>query len=277
MIMGVAVGESCLDVGRHEGYRRLAVIGLVAVLGVSIGVASVEEAGAAPAVPAAVAQPLEAADQASAMALAYRKRRPVLVTGLTTESSRTWAQPDGTLKAEMTSSPERARASSGEWADVDLTLERKSDGSVEPRVHARGVRLSGARPAEPDSLVTLGFGDEQSALGWRGALPEPTLSGSTATYPEVKPGVDLVVEVGRTGYQYFLVAKNPQAAAGLSTISMPWRVGSGAPAAVTADERSRAAGVAGSGQSSTVVSDARMWDARVSPITGEPVHAADVV
>ncbi|MEV6802615.1 DNRLRE domain-containing protein [Micromonospora rifamycinica] len=203
------------------------------------------------------------------MALAYRTRQPVLVSGLTSETSRTWARPDGTFKSEMTLSPERARDSSGQWADVDLTLERKPDGTVGPKLHARGVSLSGARSAETDDLVSLGSGSQRSMLGWRGALPQPTLNGAKATYAEVKPGVDLVIEVGRTGYEYFLVVRTPQAAADLSTVSMPWTPGS--------DAQARLAGAGAAEASATdapvVVSDVLMWDARVTPM-GKPAYTA---
>ncbi|MFD1322241.1 hypothetical protein ACFQ4H_14180 [Micromonospora sonneratiae] len=145
--------------------------------------------------------PLSAADEASAMALAYRTRKPVAVTGLTSETALTWALPDGTFKSELHVGPERTRDEAGAWVAVDPMLERKSDGSVAPKAHPRGLWLSGARGAGSDDLVTLGRGDERATLGWRGALPEPVLDGTKATYPEVKPGVDLVIDAGRTGFQ----------------------------------------------------------------------------
>lgn len=46
--------------------------------------------------------PLEADDESSAMALAHKSRKPVLVTGMTSQTSLMWAQPDGTRRRRQT-------------------------------------------------------------------------------------------------------------------------------------------------------------------------------
>ncbi|MGW0432745.1 DNRLRE domain-containing protein [Micromonospora sp. NPDC003197] len=122
--------------------------------------------------------------------------------------------------------------------------------------------------------MSLGRGVEQVSLGWRGELPQPVLDGPKATYVEVRPGVDLVIEAGRTGFEYFFVVKTPEAAAGLASVSMPWDTGSLEPVVVAGSPAAALRSTAG--LPPVVVSEARMWDARVSPTTGEPVHAADV-
>ncbi|RZU76707.1 hypothetical protein EV384_5381 [Micromonospora kangleipakensis] len=235
---------------------------------VGASVTSKPVSGAASAVAAS-----QAAEEASAAALAYRTRRPVLVAGRTTESSRTWAQPDGTFKSEVSLAPERVKEDSGAWREIDLNLERKPGGSVAPRVHARGVVLAGARSAGSDSLVSLGRGGDSVALGWRGALPAPVLSGNRATYPEVRPDVDLVVEVLPAGFRYFLTVKTPQAAAGLAKVAMPWRTGGLARTAAAPGSVLRYAAASGA---KVVVSPAEMWDASVSPRTGEHARRAPV-
>ncbi|BCJ68416.1 hypothetical protein Prubr_54370 [Polymorphospora rubra] len=252
----------------------MAVLALV-LAGMSLPSAPVAAAPPAPA-PQSSSQsqpPPEELDEASAMALAYRTRQPVEVSAMTSEISRVWALPDGTFRAEQHLAPVRARDASGDWVDVDLTLEVKPDGSVGPRAHAHHLRLSGARGVESDALVELGTGVDASELGWRGVLPAPVLDGQKATYAEVKPGVDLVVEVGRSGYEYYFLVKNAAAAAGMSSIAMPWRTGDGSTpeSASGAGLRLRTAS-----QSSVVVSQARMWDARVAPELSDHVHAADV-
>ena len=213
---------------------------------------------------------MEAADEAAAAALAYRKNRRVLVTGIVSETTRTWALPDGTFQAEMHAAPMRTRDESGAWVDVDLTLEPKPDGSVGPKAHARGITLSGGRPEGSETLVALGRGAQRSTLGWRGRLPQPSLDGPKATYAEVKPGVDLVVEVGRNGYQYFLIIKTPAAAAGLDRIEMPWDSGESTTARGAGDS------ITDRTEGPLVVSKAYMWDARMSPQTGEPEVIAEV-
>ncbi|WP_167435592.1 DNRLRE domain-containing protein [Micromonospora chalcea] len=210
---------------------------------------------------------LQAADEASAMRLAYRSRKPVLVSDATTEVSRSWAQPDGTVRAELSAAPVRARNAAGQWADLDLALQKRSDGSVAPKLDARGLWLSGARSAEADALAAAGSGASRVALGWRGVLPEPTLDGTTATYAEVKPGVDLMVEARRSGFAYSFRVRTPAAAASVSSISLPWSVGAGAAAARSA--------VTAAGDAPVTVSQGEMWDARTLS-SGEPQHRADV-
>ncbi|MDQ7911102.1 LamG-like jellyroll fold domain-containing protein [Phytohabitans sp. ZYX-F-186] len=217
------------------------------------------------------ADPLAAFDERSAALLAYRKRRPVIVTSLTSETSQTVARPDGTFETTRHMAPVRMRNDSGSWVDVDLTLQRRPDGTVAPRAHPRRLSLAGAGAAGEDALVGLGEGSERTTLGWSGALPEPVLDGRKATYVDVKPGVDLVVEARPTGFEYFLVVKHRQAAAQVASVAMPWDTGELAVAP-------RPAGGLELRSESGVVVDvppAEMWDAQRSP-SGEPVRRAPV-
>lgn len=217
---------------------------------------------------------LREATETSASALAYRTRRPVEVTGRTTETLRVWALPNGSYQAETHVAPVRALGAGGRWVDVDLELERRADGSVAPKAHPYGLTLSGPRSAEKTDFVALGASDHRTALGWRGALPEPVLEGRKATYREVRQGVDLVVEAGRSGYEYFVVLKNPKAASDMATIGLPWDAGSmTASSAVPAGAELRLQAPSGP---VVQVSKAFMWDARTSPDTGQPTHVADV-
>ena len=80
-----------------------------------------------------------------------------------------------------------------------------------PRAVALGVRLSGGGSA-PLFTVRAPRGDAEVALVAPFALPAPVLSGSTATYPEVLAGVDLVVRVGAESVSEVLVVKSAEAA-----------------------------------------------------------------
>ena len=108
-------------------------------------------------------------------------------------------------------------------------------------------------------------------LGWTGPLPTPVLSGSTATYRNVRPGVDLVVTATNTGAEDDLVVNSAAAAAQVSSIDLP----------VTAKGLS----VAGDGSGGLSFKDSKgkvvgtaptpvMWDATVDPATGVSKHAA---
>lgn len=265
--MGALVGARVASSARGVSRRRTAALALLVVAAAGLVVPSGADAAEAvtPAARSQASGPLEAADEASAMLLAHKLRKPVLVTGMTTQTSMQWAQPDGTFRAEMHSAPERVQAPSGEWVPVDLTLERKSDGSVGSKAGPFGLWLSGPRSADSDALVTIGEGAKRTALGWLGTLPEPTLNGATATYPNVKPDVDLVVQARPTGVSYSFVVKTPQAATQLTTVAMPWSPGSAL----------RAGARTGTADEPVTVSQGEMWDSRVSP-GGEPLHRANV-
>ncbi|NUT36387.1 MAG: DNRLRE domain-containing protein [Hamadaea sp.] len=126
---------------------------------------------------------------------------------MTTEDTLVWALPTGRFRAEVAAGPVRVRRDGG-WHEVNLTLTRRPDGSVRPVTHPNELALAGARAAGEHELATIGSGPDRLTLRWRGPLPEPVLVGLTATYPEVYPGVDLVVEVLRTGFESFIVIKN---------------------------------------------------------------------
>lgn len=67
------------------------------------------------------------------------------------------------------------------------------------------------------------------ALTWPDALPAPVLSGATATYRDVLPGVDLRMEAQETGYTQLLVVNSAEAAANpkLSELRLKLRAGGG--------------------------------------------------
>lgn len=199
------------------------------------------------------------------MALAYRMREDVLVASLRSDTALTWARPDGTFKTTMHTAPVRMRTGTGQWIAIDLTMERKPDGSVGPKAHPHGLTLSGQRSASSTEFVSVGAGEQRTSLGWDGALPQPVLDGPKATYPEVKPGVDLVVEAHSTGYEYFLVVKNRGAAASVASVVMPWRQGS----SVTQSSMNGAMQLQSPSGGTVDVLPAKMWDARTS------VHGSD--
>ena len=229
-----------------------------------------------PAVPlAAGACPASRAEDAEASVAAKACGSRVLVTSRLSETSAVWAEADGSLTAEVSSGIVRVRDGADVWRDVDLTLERRPDGTVASKVHPVGVVLSGAATSAGEhDLVILGSGDKQTAVGWRGRLPEPVLEGTKATYAEVKPGVDLVIEVTRTGYESFLIVKNRAAAAQVASVAMPWR--SSTLSARKLAGRNAMELVDAKGTMVGAMADAYMWDSRVNPQTGLPLKRVPV-
>ncbi|MEU8509326.1 sugar-binding protein, partial [Streptomyces brevispora] len=178
--------------------------------------ATQRQAPAAPEKPAAVRQ---AADLPSARVAARLSGKRVEALSERTETSTTWANKDGSLTTELTAGPVRFQdETSGDWRDVDLDLVNVSDGGVEPKAHPHGLKLSGkigapavslkaAQAAAATDLVTLGEGDEQITLQWKGGLPAPKLDGTRAEYVNAVPGADVVVEATRTGFEQFVEIK----------------------------------------------------------------------
>lgn len=189
---------------------------LLAVSAVAAGVCVTSPAG-----PAQASQITETAhsaipavalsDEQKAVEQARESGTAVEVVSLRTEDSLTFANPDGTLTEEMTASPQRVRRTDGSWVPVDPTLERRPDGSIGPKAAAVDLSFSAGGTTGP--LVRLDENGKAMSLSWPGELPEPTLDGDTATYPEVLPGVDLKMSASPTGYAYVLVVKTADAAA----------------------------------------------------------------
>jgi len=201
-----------------------------------------------------------------ALAQARSTGQAVDVPALTTETTTVKANPDGTFTAEIHGGPTRFKDASGGWRTVDLTLEARADGTVAPRAHPRGLVLSGAAGAGEHALATLGVDGKSITLGWDGVLPQPTLSGTIATYANVLPNIDLQVQVTRTGFEQLLVVKDRAAVALVAEVRMPLGVEglSSRPADGGGLEFTD-----GAGEVVASVPAARMWDAKVSAQTGE--------
>ncbi|UNM16280.1 DNRLRE domain-containing protein [Streptomyces formicae] len=171
------------------------------------------------------ATPSSAADIPSARVSARLSGKRVEALSERTETSTTWANKDGSLTTELSAGPVRFERD-GEWTDIDLEL-READGEVEAKAHPGGLTLAGkggtvpkslaaAGKADARDLVTLGEGDEQITLQWKGGLPTPKLDDTRATYENAVPGADVIVEATRTGFEQYVEIKEKPAAPGYS-------------------------------------------------------------
>jgi hypothetical protein len=156
-------------------------------------------------VSAAPPSPAEAFTAQAAFRAARSSGKPVEVLSLTSATTRVWAQPSGVSVAEIHAVPVRLKRE-GRWLDYDMTLVRRPNGTIEPKVHPRGLALSAAAGAGEHDLATLDINGERLGMAWHGALPEPVLAGPRATYAEAMPGVDLVVEATSAGFEQFFIA-----------------------------------------------------------------------
>jgi hypothetical protein len=137
--------------------------------------------------------------------------RRVEVLGLRSETDQVFVNPSGGMTLEQSVQPRWARKLDGSWAAVDTSLRVAADGSVVPAATPVPVVFSGGGQGP---FATIADGGRSLSVSWPGdRLPRPALSGDTATYREVMPGVDLRVTASATGFSQYLVVKTRTAAA----------------------------------------------------------------
>ncbi|MER7754976.1 DNRLRE domain-containing protein [Kitasatospora sp. NPDC097643] len=129
------------------------------------------------------------------------------------------------------------------------------------------------KPAE-QKLVKVGTGEQQVQLGWLGRLPKPKLNGSRATYTDARPGVDLVLEATRTGFEQYLIVKDRSAVSQAGTITLP--IDTSGLDVARKDDGSIELTERGSGKVQAKIPAPVMWDAAVDPKSQEHTHRAPV-
>lgn len=158
-------------------------------------------------------------DVISASVTARAQGSRVEVESMRTETSTTWSNPDGTMTTDAHATPIRFKTAKGAWQSINLTLQKAADGTVAPRGHQHGLRLGkrNAATGQVFASASSGTGRQVEWLSpWK--LPEPTLDGTKATYADVQPGVDLVLDARRTGFENdFIVKQRP-------TTAPVWRI-----------------------------------------------------
>ena len=193
-------------------------------------VGALKAAATVPAKPGSLTAP----DAVSAGVIARLQGVPVEVLGERTTAGSVFVLPDGTMAAGQGSGPVWVRkggdgTKAEDWAAVDLTLTAGTDGLVRPVAQGAGLVLSGGTTASDSTgaaesaasvdvaTVSDPASGVTSRVQWAGALPKPVLAGRRATYPSVRPGVDLVMEATSTGFeQFFVVRARPAAGAALA-------------------------------------------------------------
>jgi hypothetical protein len=215
-----------------------------------------------------------AAEQAAMAAAADQARRTgkaVPVGALTTETQAVVARPGGGF--EVAANPRPVRTTQrGRWVPVDLTLRSNADGTLSPAATAYGtVTFSGGGSGPLASTVS---GSSRFAVSWPAALPKPVVAGSTATYAEVLPGVDLVVAATVAGgFSEVLVVRSAAAARNprLANLTLGVRTAGGGLTA-TRDGGLRA----GNPSARTVLTASRplMWDSTTDVGVPLPADAA---
>jgi hypothetical protein len=162
-----------------------------------------------------------APDEVTALAMASAQGSRVEALNRRTQTGQLFANPDGTYSEETFLEPVRVQQPDRSWVDVDTTLKAGAGGRVVPVASAIGLSFSGGG----DSVaVTISQQDRVLSLGWSAALPVPALTGDTATYREVLPGVDLRLRALARGFVEQLIVKTAAAAASPALASIGFTV-----------------------------------------------------
>lgn len=156
---------------------------------------------------------LTSADRLAMQEAATKARRTGargVVDALTTPADEVFAEPSGRFVLAANAQPVRARRSGG-WVPVDLSLHHRPGGTWSPGATAYGtVSFSGGGDGP---MTVTRSGGTSLAVSWPSRLPAPAISGPTATYQSVLPGVDLKVSAtAGGGFSDVLVIRSAQAA-----------------------------------------------------------------
>jgi hypothetical protein len=152
-------------------------------------------------------KPLRQTEQ-DAFAYAKATNAAVEIGVLRSETRSVFANPDGTFTDQQYAEPVRVLRD-GTWVEANADLEPQPDGSFAPKAAAFGLRVSGGGDGP---FIIAERAGRSMGLSWPTRLPPPDVSGHRATYSEVLPGVDLVVNVGVTKFSHVLVIKTAKAA-----------------------------------------------------------------
>jgi hypothetical protein len=208
-------GRTVMSTSDRRAHNRVRLaLAVIAVLFTGLMTAP---AAAGATVPPAGGAAVGAAGKLSATAASARAEatgKAVVATALTTPTSQTTANADGSFTLSQSVAPTRLERDEV-WVGLDPTLHTNSDGSISPNATTADVTLSGGGGSGP--LATMRGSGHQVSLTMPFSLPVPTLSGNTAIYANVLPSVDLVVTVDpQGGVSDVLVVKT--AAAGPASI-----------------------------------------------------------
>ncbi len=146
-----------------------------------------------------------------ASAQAKSSGQSVPVAAATDAENTLTANPDGTFSRTTSASPVRVQQN-GTWVPLDPTLRQNSDATWSTTATTSSLVLSNGGPAG-STLASMNDDGQTLTLTWPTALPAPSVTGDTAVYSGILPGVDLQITSNDTGGFTDLVIVNTPAAA----------------------------------------------------------------
>ncbi|MEV4433293.1 FG-GAP-like repeat-containing protein [Streptomyces sp. NPDC049585] len=186
--------------------------------------------------------------------------KPVELLSARTESTDTWANPDGAFSVRRYGSPVRIWRG-GTWVPTDPALVFASDGTVEPKASNVAVKFSGGGTGPMLSGIKDG---RTLTLSWPTPLPKPTLTGNVATYAEILPGVDLQLKAEVEGFSQLIVVKTAEAAKNPQLATLKFKMATDG-LAVSTDEGTGSLTAANpAGQTVFTSPTPLMWDSATS-------------
>ncbi|MFD6115167.1 FG-GAP-like repeat-containing protein [Streptomyces yangpuensis] len=187
-------------------------------------------------------------------------KRVEVVSGRT-ETDELYANPDGTMTLDRALFPVRVRQGSA-LVPVDPTLQVKTQGRIAPKASRTDVSFSGGGTGP---LAVMRENGREIQLSWPGKLPAPQLTGDTAVYPEVLPGVDLAVRAAADSFSHSLVVKSAEAAKNPALAKVDFGLkGKGLTVKAEPDGRLRA--VDPTGRSVFSTPEPAMWDSSAAQL-----------
>ncbi|HVW80800.1 MAG TPA: RHS repeat-associated core domain-containing protein [Mycobacteriales bacterium] len=139
------------------------------------------------------------------------------ITDDETDSSTTYANPDGTFTTETSQGPVRVAQPGGGFAPLNLTLTQNANGSYSPTTAAAPFTLDNGGST---TAATLPEASGRSVgVGWTSKLPAPTVSGGTASYA-ISSTEKLVVAATSEGFTADVVLTAPPTSSSF-TVTLP--------------------------------------------------------
>lgn len=212
------------------------------------------------------------ATSAAASTTAQQTGQPVEVTSLTTETQQVVANPNGTFTATTDTRPVRVKKN-GNWLPIDTTLIANADGTLSPKATLTQVVFS-AGGTGPAITMTSADGAKSIAVSLPEALPAPQVTGNSALYPDVLPGIDLRLAANSDSYSEVLVVHNATAAANPALATLKMHLHSTG-VSVSTGSNDTIVGVDANGTEVFRAPQPVMWDSHLDPHAGPTPNADD--
>jgi putative amidase-like protein/Big-like domain-containing protein len=216
-----------------------------------------------------IASPSSTTPEQQALAQADATGDPVAVTADFTQTTQVFANPDGTLTANIAPGPMQVTDPTSDtgWQPIDTTLQQTPDG-IQPVATVSDMTFSDGGAGQ---MASMDVGTKSFGLTWPDPLPAPTLSGDTATYANVLPGVDLTLQAKPEGFEHSYIVNAPPTQPLVLRFPLDLQ---GLHASVNSDGNLILTDNAGVVKAQA--DPARMWGATMDPNSGEPTQQTTV-